>query len=485
MILEDSKSSYLGSSSPSLVLEDVFDIKAASLDTSTSLFDDDDPSLRTFPINNGLFDDDRMETVWKPKDEFAYSGDLVVLNTSYPPLNVLLGRTIEDCFRDFPSPKDYPSPLTDSSSSTPDSSPWCEHWHPLPKQDPDPVIDTVLDEINLKMHIFDTVPSPSDQTPLLRNDSSLPVEQGGISGLDVTEGTYDHRDAVDSASRDLIQPTPQEGAESIIQHQPQPPPRLPSAPKAKARAGLRPCRSSMMVIETVPSPDTSPSSADLTDDADVEEAVDAPHCHRQPRSRASTPTDASTSDVGLAEIVSVPPPAPTPTPTPSPPVTRRTSPRRRFVEDDEPTGDSMSVDPQPPKKRARISPSRSTTSSASGSASTSTSKAPAPPKKPKISTGGAATRTKGRFVCPEPWCGSTFSRRGDVKRHVKNAAAHVTSLAQLDERARCSKCGENLSRADARKRHELKGSCGKRTIRQRGIVMPRIPQASASGGPGV
>lgn len=66
-----------------------------------------------------------------------------------------------------------------------------------------------------------------------------------------------------------------------------------------------------------------------------------------------------------------------------------------------------------------------------------------------------------KYYCPAVWCGQSFSRPGDADRHFKTAAIHRS----LDDRdTRCTKCGEELSRADARKRHELKDACGKRRI---------------------
>lgn len=55
---------------------------------------DDDPSLKSFPINNGLFDDDRMGALWKPTDDDPHLDEVVILDTSDPPLAVLLGRTV-------------------------------------------------------------------------------------------------------------------------------------------------------------------------------------------------------------------------------------------------------------------------------------------------------------------------------------------------------------------------------------------------------
>ena len=70
-----------------------------------------------------------------------------------------------------------------------------------------------------------------------------------------------------------------------------------------------------------------------------------------------------------------------------------------------------------------------------------------------------------RFPCPEKWCDKTFSRSNDVLRHLLNASEH--KHANGDTSTCCQKCGEELSRPDARRRHERKGSCGKRKINRK------------------
>lgn len=55
---------------------------------------DDDPSLKSFPVNNGLLDDDRMGALWKPTDDDPHLDEVIILDTSDPPLAVLLGRTV-------------------------------------------------------------------------------------------------------------------------------------------------------------------------------------------------------------------------------------------------------------------------------------------------------------------------------------------------------------------------------------------------------
>ncbi|KAF8891762.1 hypothetical protein BD779DRAFT_1670727 [Infundibulicybe gibba] len=85
-----------------------------------------------------------------------------------------------------------------------------------------------------------------------------------------------------------------------------------------------------------------------------------------------------------------------------------------------------------------------------------------------------------RHLCPIAGCGETFTRRNDVLRHQRNAAKHRGIFRQNQDeesRTRCKFCGEELSRADARKRHELKASCGKRTIRKKVLGDPSTTQA--------
>ncbi|KAJ7106035.1 hypothetical protein C8R43DRAFT_1140654 [Mycena crocata] len=76
-----------------------------------------------------------------------------------------------------------------------------------------------------------------------------------------------------------------------------------------------------------------------------------------------------------------------------------------------------------------------------------------------------------RHSCTVPGCTESFTRPNDVLRHIKNAAIHKGTTQQAEALAAsstlCKYCGEELSRADAARRHELKASCGKRTIRRK------------------
>ncbi|KAJ7594952.1 hypothetical protein C8J56DRAFT_1044668 [Mycena floridula] len=88
------------------------------------------------------------------------------------------------------------------------------------------------------------------------------------------------------------------------------------------------------------------------------------------------------------------------------------------------------------------------------------------------SAGGASSkspkkkRKAGRFKCTVVWCKETFTRRNDVNRHLKNAAVHRNREGAGEDDGddkRCKFCNADLSRADARVRHERAGACGKRT----------------------
>lgn len=82
---------------------------------------------------------------------------------------------------------------------------------------------------------------------------------------------------------------------------------------------------------------------------------------------------------------------------------------------------------------------------------------------PRIVKRAQGIRNPKPFPCPAPWCIASFTRANDAERHFKNAAIH-RDVANSDSSTRCRKCGEELSRLDARKRHELRGACGKRRI---------------------
>ncbi|KAF8059467.1 hypothetical protein FPV67DRAFT_442912 [Lyophyllum atratum] len=72
------------------------------------------------------------------------------------------------------------------------------------------------------------------------------------------------------------------------------------------------------------------------------------------------------------------------------------------------------------------------------------------------------------FHCSFPLCTATFTRQNDLVRHLRNSSAHSsTSDAQDDEDKRCAHCNRKLSRADARRRHEISGACGKRNTKNK------------------
>ncbi|KAJ7690763.1 hypothetical protein B0H17DRAFT_1201593 [Mycena rosella] len=114
---------------------------------------------------------------------------------------------------------------------------------------------------------------------------------------------------------------------------------------------------------------------------------------------------------------------------------RRSAKRGSYPEDDE--------DPEPPMDDADARPRK------------------------RVVTRGAPKR----HLCTVPGCWESFTRFNDVQRHIKNAAIHKGTTQQAEALAAsstvCKYCGEELSRADAARRHELKSSCGKRTIRRK------------------
>lgn len=74
-------------------------------------------------------------------------------------------------------------------------------------------------------------------------------------------------------------------------------------------------------------------------------------------------------------------------------------------------------------------------------------------------------KTGDRYPCTVEGCTKTFTRRNDVERHMKSSAAHP-ELKNADDTKKCGLCGTDLSRADARLRHERTNACGKRNLQQ-------------------
>ncbi|KAK7045620.1 hypothetical protein VNI00_007453 [Paramarasmius palmivorus] len=88
------------------------------------------------------------------------------------------------------------------------------------------------------------------------------------------------------------------------------------------------------------------------------------------------------------------------------------------------------------------------------------------------SRGSPKKRKLNRYPCPITGCKETFTRRNDVRRHVMNAAVHRDSeeaqrfIGETGTVTRCRLCNADLSRADARMRHERTSACGKRTTQK-------------------
>lgn len=73
----------------------------------------------------------------------------------------------------------------------------------------------------------------------------------------------------------------------------------------------------------------------------------------------------------------------------------------------------------------------------------------------------AGVMTNKSEMCPFEWCNELFSRAGDLRRHLDTSKTHESNR-KGNPAIRCSLCERDLSRTDARKRHEANGSCGKR-----------------------
>ncbi|KAJ2925124.1 hypothetical protein H1R20_g11952, partial [Candolleomyces eurysporus] len=143
----------------------------------------------------------------------------------------------------------------------------------------------------------------------------------------------------------------------------------------------------------------------------------------------------------------------------------------------DPAPDSPSYSPRSPKGKGRLtkednpepdqvaSPSSTSSSRIVRIADESESQ-PTSPVSP-IDSGSSGKTLKGvrKFACPMPSCGKTFTRKNDVARHMKSAAAHRDFMSEdANSEARCAKCNRILSRFDSAKRHEGSSACGKRVL---------------------
>ncbi|TFK44875.1 hypothetical protein BDQ12DRAFT_673739 [Crucibulum laeve] len=91
--------------------------------------------------------------------------------------------------------------------------------------------------------------------------------------------------------------------------------------------------------------------------------------------------------------------------------------------------------------------------------------APAAAPLPNLSSSKKKTVAKKLHPCEYDGCLKTFTRRGDVRRHMETASEHKLDVPRgADSATRCRHCNDELSRPDARRRHEERGACGKRTI---------------------
>lgn len=90
------------------------------------------------------------------------------------------------------------------------------------------------------------------------------------------------------------------------------------------------------------------------------------------------------------------------------------------------------------------------------------------PKKRKIKPSNKSSKKRKmteRFRCTIPGCAKTFTRKNDVTRHIRASGAHPDYQEQSDS-VKCKICGIDLSRSDARLRHERTYACGKRNVQQ-------------------
>ncbi|KAK0195745.1 hypothetical protein F5146DRAFT_303149 [Armillaria mellea] len=90
------------------------------------------------------------------------------------------------------------------------------------------------------------------------------------------------------------------------------------------------------------------------------------------------------------------------------------------------------------------------------------------PKKRKIKPANKSSKKRKiteRFRCTIPGCTKTFTRKNDVTRHIRASGAHPDYQEQSDS-VKCKICGIDLSRSDARLRHERTYACGKRNVQQ-------------------
>ncbi|KAK0486136.1 hypothetical protein IW261DRAFT_782037 [Armillaria novae-zelandiae] len=90
------------------------------------------------------------------------------------------------------------------------------------------------------------------------------------------------------------------------------------------------------------------------------------------------------------------------------------------------------------------------------------------PKKRKIKPSNKSSKKRKiteRFRCTIPGCTKTFTRKNDVTRHIRASGAHPDYQEQSDN-VKCKICGIDLSRSDARLRHERTYACGKRNVQQ-------------------
>ena len=77
---------------------------------------------------------------------------------------------------------------------------------------------------------------------------------------------------------------------------------------------------------------------------------------------------------------------------------------------------------------------------------------------------GKPPKPKRKHPCTWPGCDKTFTRSGDVDRHIVHVHQKFMAKEQ-DHPTRCEICGRVLSRKDSAKRHMMSKACGKRKLK--------------------
>ncbi|KAL0955828.1 hypothetical protein HGRIS_002031 [Hohenbuehelia grisea] len=360
---------------------------------------DDDPSLRSFPIDNGMF-----------RDEKPVESEVVVLYQPHIPLNILLGRTVADCFADVPTP-DFGLDSDDSYES--ESSPFCQ-YNPLAAREA---------EVAVLTDMFGgavTIQSPPVTPEFIPVQPEMAEADQPTTSSSSSASALDHsflHEPVEFANPEHLSSA--SSSSPSIERQSIAPLRSKKSPRNRRKAGIRPISTPQLRLASVSSIEADDAVPSTLDSCDTTSG--------SPSSRRTTPPRAAKRPVSYNEV-------------------NMDDDRSPTFADDEGIGSSIDATVEPAPQAIRTKRHR--------------------PSKKALALGinfdYDETGVR-RWLCPEPSCGRTFSRLNDTIRHLKQTFAHSPQSA---ESATCSKCGASLSRSDARKRHEAKGACGKRSLRK-------------------